>query len=366
MSDKSRYPYRALLVVGLVLGLAGAGLASVPGHAPPPSRALSLSELKPIALPDVVPGEEIVMKGTVRTSFDGTVYDAISRTDTTPGGPVTRRGGLFEPETTGFRVASQDPTTHEVHLVATGTGGEACLALGMAAPCLIPRVSEAAHERLLSEAELRATLVGQVTAALPEGPPPAVPTSRVAGGMVGIAGLVLALTGLVAYLAQKRQSPMTAVKKAADKARSEIRGDRAFDTLRVKIDDLVHHAEKLERVRETTEARLAKLDVRALERKTRELANRGAAEDVRAWAEKELDEALTLKKDHEKSVHGLERVVSALGVVALSSREERGVRVDDAVKDALAEVSDELSLREEALREAEEATASLPKARKLG
>ena len=117
-------------------------------------------------------------------------------------------------------------------------------------------------------------------------------------------------------------------------------------------------------VRKTTAARLAKVDVRALEEKTRRLANQGAPADAKAWAEKELEGALELEKDHDKAVVGLARVESALGVVALSSREEKGVRVDDAVKNALGEIEDELAIRDAAVAEADAVTAK-PRARQL-
>lgn len=330
---------------------------------PPLSTHVALRDLAPLALPDVTPGEELVLKGTVRTSFDGTVYDAITRTDLRPEGPLTRRGGLFEPEATGFRVASHDLAKHEVHLVATGTASEACAAAGMPTPCLLPRVTEAAHERLLTATEFRATLVGELSADLPDAPPAAVPPTRAAGAGSGALGLFLALLALVGLVVVRRNTPMSAVKRAASRALGEIKGDRAFATLRAKIDALLQHAEKLEQARKTTEARLAKLDLAALEAKSHALVTAGAADDVRTWADRELEEGRRLQRDHEKAVFGLERVVSALGVVALASREERGVRVDDAVKDALAEVEDELVLREQALTEADELTGS-PRAKR--
>lgn len=357
-TDHEKRPrlFRILLVAGILAVASGFGLASLKAP-PPPSRSVAVGTLQPIAMPDLVPGEEIVLKGSLRTSFDGTVYDALTRADTTPGGVVVRRGGIFEPESTGFRVASHDPVKHEVHLVVTGTSGAGCAALGLAAPCLVPRISEAAHERLLSEQEFRATLVGSLSADLPEAPPAAVPPTRTAGVGAGIVGILMTLLALVGLVRAKRETPMAAVERAADKALTEIRGNRAFDTMRAKIDELVRHAEKLDAVRKTTASRLAKIDLRALEEKTRHLANQGAAPDVKAWAEKELDGALELEKDHQKALAGLARVESALGVVALSSREEKGVRVDEAVKDALGDIEDELAIREAALLEADELVA---------
>jgi len=347
--------YRGLLVAGALVALLGGAVAGIKAPTPP-SRSLALGNLQTIALPDLTPGEEIVLKGSLRTSFDGTVYDALTRTDTTPGGAVVRRGGIFEPESTGFRVASHDPKTHEVHLVVTGTSGAACAALGVAAPCLVPRIAEASQERLLTEQEFRATLTGALTAELPEAPPPPIPPTRAGGLATSLFGLFLSVFATFGLARAKRETPMAAVRRAAQKALTETKGNRAFDTMRAKIDELVRHAEKLDAVRETTEARLAKLDLRELEEKTRRLANQGASPDVKAWAEKELDGALEVQKDHDKALAGLARVESALGVVALSSREEKGVRVDEAVKDALGDIEDELAIREAALAEAEELT----------
>ncbi len=361
--EKNARLFGGFLVAGVLVAVCGGALSSVK-PAPLPSRTIALAKLEPIALPDLVPGEEIVLKGSVRTSFDGTVYDALTRTDTTSAGAAVRRGGLFDPETTGFRVASLDPKTHEVHLVVTGTSGGGCAALSVAAPCLVPLVKEAAHERLLSEQEFRATLAGGLVAELPDAPPPPVPSTRTAGLATGIVGIFMSLFAIFGLVRTKRATPMAHVRRAADKALLETRGNRAFDTLRVKIDELVRHAEKLEAVRKTTAARLAKVDVRALEEKTRRLANQGAPADAKAWAEKELEGALELEKDHDKAVVGLARVESALGVVALSSREEKGVRVDDAVKNALGEIEDELAIRDAAVAEADAVTAK-PRARQL-
>ncbi|MFO0640109.1 MAG: hypothetical protein U0183_12905 [Polyangiaceae bacterium] len=358
-SERSRKGPLALTVLGALVVAIGLGVASQKPEAPP-ARAVALGQLQPVSMPDLKPGEEIVLRGSVRTTFDGTVYDALSRVDTTPAGTTTRRGGLFEPETSGFRVASYDPATHEAHLVVTGTSGSACASLGVAAPCLVPLVREAAQERLLTEAELRATLQGAITADVPLAPPVGPPASRTGGLVASFFGLLLLLSGIVAWVSAARTSPMAAVRRAAKKALGETRGDRAHATVRAKIDELLHHAEKLDAVRKTTAARLAKLDVVALEEKARRLVNQGAADDVRQWAERELSSALEVRADHEKAVLGLGRVESALGVVALAAREEKGVRVDDAVREALGEIDDELAIREAALAEADELVAKLP------
>jgi len=356
-SEKRARGAGLLAGLGVLVCLGGIALSTASPSPPPPSRHVALAALQTVSLPDLKPGEEIVLKGSVRTSFDGTVYDAVSRTDTTPQGPVVRRDGLFDPETSGFRVASHDPMTHEVHLVVTGTSGEACAARGIPAPCLVPKVKEAALERLLTEQELRATLEGALSAELPDAPPPAVSSTRLAGLGGAFAGSLLALLGVLGLVLTRRASAMGSIRRAAKKALGELGGDRAHDSLRAKIAELLAHAEKLDAARKVAAARLEKLDLRALEEKTRRLANEGAAADVKAWAEKELAAALEVEHDHKKAVLGLGRVESALGVVALSSREEKGVRVDDAVKDALSDIEDELAIREAALAEADEVVA---------
>ena len=132
----------------------------------------------------------------------------------------------------------------------------------------------------------------------------------------------------------------------------ELSGYTEFEKLNIAVRYLVP--------RQREEAGLAKLDVVALEEKARRLVNQGAADDVRQWAERELSSALEVRADHEKAVLGLGRVESALGVVALAAREEKGVRVDDAVREALGEIDDELAIREAALAEADELVAKLP------
>ncbi len=349
-------PWTRILVAagGLLIAVGALGVTAKPPAAA--SRAVTLSELRPVSMPDLAPGEEIVLKGTLRTTFDGTVYDAITRSD--PGG-APRRGGLFEPERTGFRVASHDPATHEVHLVATGNHGEACASMGLASPCLVPRVAEAAHERLLTEGEFARTLSGGLSAIVPEAPPAAAPPTRVAGAVGLAAGGAALFLALAATLVARRREGIAKVRRAASKALGATKGDRGLASLRAKIDGLVAHADKLESVRKTTADRMGKLDRASLEKKRAVLMQSGAEKDVLSWVDAELAEAIRLERDHDKATFGLERIASALEVISLSSREERGVRVDDAAKDALDEVADELRMREEAQAEAEAEVAPL-------
>src|SRR5262249_39148996 len=99
---------------------------------------------------DLPPGGEIVVRGAVRSSFDGAVFDAATRIDVLPdGSSLDRPGGLFDLEAGGLRVASIDTTTHEVHLVASGGDAPTCTALGLGGACLVPRTEVLAHERLM-------------------------------------------------------------------------------------------------------------------------------------------------------------------------------------------------------------------------
>src|SRR5438552_16150444 len=115
--------------------------------------------LQPISLTqpaihvDAAPGGEIVIRGSYASAHDGSIVDAATTTwpAGAPGGASVDPGGLLEvSDAYGFHLTSRDPSTHEVHAVATGEGSAACSAFGVAAPCLPLRVRLQAQSRLLT------------------------------------------------------------------------------------------------------------------------------------------------------------------------------------------------------------------------
>ena len=117
-------------------------------------------------------------------------------------------------------------------------------------------------------------------------------------------------------------------------------------------------AEALEATRLSCEARAAKIDRAALLARRATLEGGGAeVGDALAWVDREIAEADRVGEDARLAVAGIERVVAALSVIALASREDRGVRVRAHVDDPVEAVRVELDRREEAREEVEEEVA---------
>ncbi|HVY49314.1 MAG TPA: hypothetical protein VHB21_25660, partial [Minicystis sp.] len=101
---------------------------------------------------DVAPGGEIVLRGALESTHDGSIVDAATTTwpNGAPGGAAVDAGGLVDLEAGGFHMTSRDAGKHEVHAIATGDPAPACAAARVAAPCLPLRLAPAAHARLLT------------------------------------------------------------------------------------------------------------------------------------------------------------------------------------------------------------------------
>ncbi|MBL8607696.1 MAG: hypothetical protein JNL38_10265 [Myxococcales bacterium] len=355
----------ALGLGAVVFAGAGAWLAQPPPPppAPPPSQvSFGPSYLAPRGVPELAPGQEITVVGGLRAGYDGAFFDGATRTLNLPSGPSVSPGGLFEIERAGLRVSSRDPGSHLVRLAATGADAPACAAAGVSAPCLVPRTKELAFERLQTESEFRATLAGQISATLPSVAPLPPPrgTNPLAYACFAASG-GLAIGAVLLGLKRRRETLIARVRAAAQRARAATSKDPSFAEIARKIDDLVGRAEDLEASREACEARLAKLDRRALvEKRERLLASSDkTAADTLAWVSREIAEADKVAADASAALQGLERVLSALGVIELEAREHRGVKVRVEGDDPVDAVAEELALREAALDEADRA---VPKA----
>jgi hypothetical protein len=300
-------------------------------------------------------GGEVVVQGSLRTAFDGTVFDAAYRTDTTKTGPVTRPGGFYETDRAGLRVSSYDEKTHTVHLVASGMDAPACAAAGLVGPCLVPRGKDLAFERLLTQEEFAKSLSGSMEANVPAGPSLAVETpSHLLSYLSATGGLVL-LAWLAAGAMRARKSTKIAqVRAAAKKADHATGDDVTLKELKKKVKTLVERAEHLDRTRVTLETRLATLDKHALLHKQRELAGGGEeSKEVLHVIERELKEHDKLEADLRAANAGMERVLAALRVIPLTTRTDRNVRVKTDEQDPVDLALSELDMREEATEETE-------------
>jgi hypothetical protein len=305
------------------------------------------------------PGASVVVRGLVTTSVDGSAFDVAMQWDgLSPG--ASRPGGLFDLAAGGLRVAEQHPETHEYVLASTGSVGTACAAAGAPSPCLVPRLSALAHERLRTQAELATTLHGGVelegvvaSAARPVAPPIVAMAT-----IVALAALVAGVATLtLAWWRRRARSALGRVRAAAREALRAVRGDTTLDRVGAEVRAMLGRALELDRARRACAVRLGRIDRAALDRKREAFARSGAPEAVEAlmWLAAEQAEADRLASDLSSSVAGLQRIESALRVVTLRVREHRGTRARVARHDPVDAAAAELHLREEAAAEAERA-----------
>lgn len=305
----------------------------------------ALSPQRPLAL-SLRPGDAVVVEGLVATQHDGVAWDAVSHLE----GGVFVPGGLYRLDGVGLRVAQHDAATHRTRLVATGDGAPTCALAGLSAPCLVPRLPELAHERLLTTEAFVTTLRGTLAVTELRVPPP--PPSwhryaRVTGAALalGVPALVLALLGL----ARRRRSPLGQVFAAAAEARRVVADDPTMARVGAEIDDLVRRAERLEQAHAGHLRRRARFDRAAVERKLAALGPETEANaETRLWLRDELAEIDRLDADVGAAAAGLEQIAASLRVIALSGRAARGQRPE-----RLTHVRDELALRDRARAEVE-------------
>jgi hypothetical protein len=173
---------------------------------------------------DVDPGGEIVLRGALVSSHDGSTIDAAMTTG--PSGDDA--SGLVDFEAGGFYVTSRNPATHEVHAVATGKDAPACAELGVTAPCLPLRVVEQAHARLLTVNAFASSLKGGVSVEVLAPPlyAPAVEETWLHGtdiaGGVAVAALVF---GALAWLRARRRfatSPAGRLRAMAERIEAKL------------------------------------------------------------------------------------------------------------------------------------------------
>jgi hypothetical protein len=305
---------------------------------------------------------EVVIRGTVRTTIDGSTFDAVTQKDMYPqigADPAPRMGGLFDLEAGGLRVVEQNGSTYRV--APTGSVGPSCRAAGLASPCLVPRIKELAHERLVTESELSASLLGDIAVepqVLPPPPPPPVvepQTAKILGGVLAFLAAIAAAAIALAVRRARRVTRIGQVYVAAAEARRATRGDVTLKAAREHIDALVARAETLEKARIAAARRLAKIDRKKLDAKRDAWARSPDPDAAQALAAltAECQEAERLASDLTSSLAGLERIASSLRTVALRAREHRGTRARIATHDPVDAMTSELDLRDDAMAEVE-------------
>lgn len=186
---------------------------------------VTLSLAHPAQHVEVPAGGEIVLRGALRSTIDGSIVDAASTTSAPPG---VDSGGLIDFEAGGFHVTSRDVAAHEVHAVATGTGA-ACAKLGVASPCLPLRLLPQAQSRLLTIADYRASLTGSIVVESPSSPAhlgdrPTARTHAAASVLLLVmmaSALLVVIASSIAHLRRRARSPLGRLLAIADRVRGK-------------------------------------------------------------------------------------------------------------------------------------------------
>jgi hypothetical protein len=152
-------------------------------------------------------GEEVVLRGSFKSTLDGSVVDAATTSwpAGAPGGASLDQGGLVDLAAGGFRVTARDPVTHEVHAMATGEAAPACAAAGVSAPCLPLRTVSLSQSRLVTVGEWQKSLVGEMTVEAPQPAAVTAPLAEPAPPWAWITlGVVVMMTALGSVIAVQR------------------------------------------------------------------------------------------------------------------------------------------------------------------
>jgi hypothetical protein len=292
------------------------------------------------------------VEGLISTSIDGSAFDAAFTWDGLAVG-ASHPGGLFDAAAGGLRLVEQHVDRHAYVYAPTGEPGPGCVAAGVQSPCLVPRLAILAHDRLRTQAELGASLVGSIE--VDDAGLAAAEPVREGGGFlvasVFLAGILAVALGVAGWLRRRAATPLGRVRAAARGALRELRiGDTSRAPLRTHVRAMVARASELDAAHSACARRLRSIDRAALERR-RAAALSAAAAETRAWLDQESQEAARLEKDAAAAALGIERIESALRVVALRLREHRGVPVRAPRFDPVDAAATELGTRDEALAE---------------
>jgi hypothetical protein len=284
---------------------------------------LSLEWLDGVRAVPVAPGEHVTLHAVART-VDGVEL-----------GPTQ----LFDLSAGGLSIVQEDPLSQTVETVPTGIDGPGCVAAGAVSPCLVPRVAALAHARLLTARELMDALTGTIevhgsgaiVGATAEPPVSQGPSLAL---LVTCAAAAAILLLAVVIRTVRGHGPLGAVRRAARDARRSTRSDGTLAHVRAQIELLVAHARELDRARRACEKKRAGIDRASLAR--------GLAT--------ERTEAARIDEDLARARADLDRVASALRLVALHVRDDRSARCASGL-DPVAELEVELALGDEEVAE---------------
>jgi hypothetical protein len=333
--------------------LAFAAAAAILTAASPVAAALAVARLDRIT---PLAGE-VVLRGELRSSLDGSTFDVVTQRDQFPpmlGERGPRLGGLFDPDAGGLRVVEQDPATHVYRLAPTGRPGPVCEQAGLSSPCLVPRLAELAHERLVTADAFSATLAGHIEAETPAPPVVSAAATSELGWLATCAGLLGAAALARRLRRARRATAIGQVRAAATEARRALKSDATLAGVRQQIDPLLARAEELERARRACAARLARLEPARLISRRAAWSASSAPDAPLALAalDTEAAEANQLAVDLASSVAGIDRIASSLRALVLLARAERGTRAAVAGHDPVEALHGELALRDDATTEA--------------
>lgn len=260
----------------------------------------------------VQPGGTVTIAGLVETTYDGA--------------PI-HPADMFDAEGGGLRVVHRDAT----RVVYEPAGvGPVCAAAGLSSPCLVPRLADHAHARLLDVAAFRATLRGGFDVSIAGPPPPVSATPAILRVVAFLAATGALAAAFLAWLARRSSTPLGRVHAAAKTARAAVGTEPTLRAIREEIDRLVGHAIEVDRVRRTCDASLA------------------AVRAVHDRLAVERDEESRLNADLDRARARLNEIAAALRLVPLRVRE--AVRFGESPINA---ILSELSLRDRARMEAE-------------
>ena len=339
--------------------------------AQPRAQRVSLSFTEAVRPVAVDPGGEIVLRGAARSSHDGSVVDALT---TRPGAtgvegdgePVP--GGLYDLEAGGWRLVSRDLRGHAYRLAATGAPGEACVAAGVASPCLSLRLLPLAQSRLLAAADYARTLSGEVTLEVldPDSTPAVLPPFAARYGVpLALGGVAMVGALLAARALRKRAAtPEVRLRRTAARVRAKLAsGDPVHRALGPSVDALVAHADELATLRDRLRTMVARADIAGLTARRDELAAKEAsgvaeAAGARGFVDEQIARVATWSREAERAsariaeVHEylkalLQRLDDAMGASA-------GAR-DASTREALAALEADLQAALEGAREADAA-----------
>lgn len=261
----------------------------------------------------IEPGGSVTVAGAVESTYDGARIDASQ---------------MFDAAAGGLRVVERDGA--RVRMEPAGVG-PTCAALGIASPCLVPRLTEHAHARLLDVESFRATLRGGFDVSIAAAPPP---PSRAPAVLRAVALLTLAaaaVAAFLAWLARVGSTPIGRVQAAARSARRAVGDEPTLVVVREEIDRLVEQARQVDRVLRTCSGELSRV---------RKIGDRLAIEH---------EEERRLIRDVANARARLTEIAAALRLIPLRIRE--AVRFGRSPVERIVE---ELGLRERAIAEAED------------